>query len=131
MDSILRDYFGVEKHPPVCDEVDFERRFRLPCTVLKRIVEDIKHESWWGHRTNATGRRKAHPLQKLVAAFRVLAYVESMDRADEYVRFSRTTAKWQPSVLWRSFCGSTRRSICESPQTMTARICPLSPHPMG
>ena len=40
---------------------------------------------------NATGKPQAHPLQKLVAAFRVLAYGESYHRADEYVRLSRST----------------------------------------
>eukprot|EP00170_Pyropia_yezoensis_P002688 contig_11293_g2693 len=40
---------------------------------------------------DATGRPRAHPLQKLVAAVRVLAYGESTDRSDEYWRNSRST----------------------------------------
>ena len=39
---------------------------------------------------NATGRPQAYSLQKLVAAFRVLAYGESYDSADEYVRLSNS-----------------------------------------
>lgn len=37
------------------------------------------------------GRPQAHALQKVVAAFRVLAYGESYERADEYARLSRLT----------------------------------------
>ena len=88
---IRRDYFGMNGEPPVYDERDFERRFRVPRSVFMRIYEDIKGELWWQQRPNATGRLQAHPLQKLVAAFRVLAYGETPDRADEYVRLSKST----------------------------------------
>lgn len=72
-------------------EADFERRFRLPRAVFECIYSDIKDEPFWARRINATGRPQAYPLQKLVAAFRVLAYGESYDRSDEYVRLSRST----------------------------------------
>lgn len=54
--SILRDYFGVDGHPPVYDDQDFERRFRVPRAIFRRVYEDIKHETWWEQRPNATGR---------------------------------------------------------------------------
>jgi len=41
-------------------------------------------------RVIATRQPQAHPLQKLVAVFRVLAHGESYDHADEYVRLSRS-----------------------------------------
>eukprot|EP00170_Pyropia_yezoensis_P003589 contig_14977_g3599 len=88
---IRRDYFGVGGAPPIYDEVDFERRFRVPRTLFLRIYYDIKDLTWWAQRPNATGRLQAHPLQKLVAAFRVLGYGESPDRVDEYVRLSKST----------------------------------------
>lgn len=88
---IRRDYFGVGGAPPIYDEVDFERRFRVPRTLFLRIYYDIKDLTWWAQRPNATGRLQAHPLQKLVAAFRVLGYEESPDRVDEYVRLSKST----------------------------------------
>lgn len=91
LDNILRDYFGINGRPPVYDETDFERRFRVPRAVFLRVYEAIKSQPSFRQTINATGRRQAHPLQKVVAAFRVMAYGESYDRADEYVRLSRST----------------------------------------
>jgi len=59
--------------------------------VFLRIYRAIKDRLFWVQRVNATGQPQAHPLQKLVAVFRVLAYGESYERADEYVRLSRST----------------------------------------
>lgn len=89
--SIMRDYFGVDGKDPVYDEADFERRFRVPRTVFMRIFDAIKDQPSFRQRINATGRPQAHPLQKVVAAFRVIAYGEAYDRTDEYVRLSRST----------------------------------------
>ena len=88
---ILRDYFGLDGVPPVFGREQFERRFRFPMPVFLKIYRTIKDRPFWAQRVNATGRPQAHLLQKLVAAFRVLAYGESYDRADEYVRLSRST----------------------------------------
>lgn len=90
-ESILRDYFGANGEPSVYDEADFERRFRVPRAVFLKIYDDIKGEPYWAQSVNATGRLQSHPLQKLVSAFRVLAYGESYDRCDEYTRLSKTT----------------------------------------
>jgi len=35
--AILRDYFELDGSPPVLDEADFERRFRVPRSVFWRI----------------------------------------------------------------------------------------------
>jgi len=91
LQCILRDYFGVDGLPPVVGREQFERRFRVPMSVFLRIYRAIKDRPFWMQRVNATGQPQAHPLQKLVAVFRVLAYGESYDRADEYVRLSRST----------------------------------------
>jgi len=89
--GIMRDYFGVDGQPPVYGERTFERRFRVPRSVFMRIYEAIRDPAFWRQSINATGRPQAHALQKLVAAFRVLASGESYDRADEYVRLSKST----------------------------------------
>lgn len=89
--AILRDYFGIDGRPPVYSDKDFERRFRVPRSVFNCIYEAIKDEPFWSRRINATGQPQAYPLQKLVAAFRVLAYGETYDRSDEYTRLSRST----------------------------------------
>lgn len=91
MDKIVRDYFGVGEQPPVYSENDFERRFRVPRSIFEEIYAGVRRRPYWRQRTNATGRLQAHPLQKLVGAFRVLAYGEASDRGDEYVRLSAST----------------------------------------
>jgi len=88
--AIMRDYFGVGGEDPVYDERDFETRFRVPRVVFKRIFQAVKGEPFFQRRTTATGKLQSHPLQKVVAAFRVIAYAEAADRAYEYVRLSRT-----------------------------------------
>jgi len=93
MRGIMRDYFGVDGQPPVYGERTFERRFRVPRSVFMRIYEAMRDRPFWRQSINATGRPQAHALQKLVAAFRVLAYGESYDRADEYVRLSKSTVE--------------------------------------
>jgi len=91
MRRIMADYFGLDGNEPVYDEATFERRFRVPRVVFERIFADIKEEPFWRQTVNATGRPQAYALQKLVAAFRVLAFGETYDRADEYVRLSKAT----------------------------------------
>jgi len=91
MRRIMADYFGLDGDEPVYDEATFERRFRVPRVVFLRIFDDIKERPFWRQAVNATGRPQAYALQKLVAAFRVLAFGESYDRADEYVRLSKAT----------------------------------------
>jgi len=90
LQCILRDYFGLDGVPPVFGRVQFERRFRVPKLVFLRIDRAIKSRPYWAQCVNATGQPQSHPLQTLVAVFRVVAYGESYDRADEYVRLSRS-----------------------------------------
>jgi len=40
--AILRDYFGLNREPPVYTEGDFERRFRVPRSVFLRIYNAVK-----------------------------------------------------------------------------------------
>jgi len=97
--NILRDYFGVGGLPPIYDERDFETRFRVPRSVFRRVYLAVKDEPFFQQRINATGKLQAHPLQKVVAAFRVIAYGEAADRADEYVRLSRTVIATSTKLL--------------------------------
>jgi len=78
----VRDYFGVDGQDPVFNEHDFETRFRVPRAVFRRVYSEVKDAPFFRRRINATGRPQAHPLQKVVAAFRVLANGEAADRAD-------------------------------------------------
>ena len=116
MHNILRDYFDVGGLPPIYDARDFETRFRVPRAVFRREYSAVKDEPFFQQRINATGKLQAHPLQTLVAAFRVVAHGEAADRADEYVRLSRIVIanytkllmefivrRWGPTYLRRPY----------------------------
>jgi len=87
----LRDYFGLSREPPDYYEGDFVRRFRVPRSVFLRVYNAVKDLPFFGQRINATGRLQAQPLQKVLAAFQVIAYGEAPDRTDEYARLSAAT----------------------------------------
>jgi len=86
----------------------------MPRLVFKRLFVAVRDEPWWRRFANATGRLQSDPLQKLVAALRVLGHGEPYDRPDEYCRLSRSTIaeatrrltefivnKWEPTNLRR------------------------------
>ena len=75
----------------MCDEEDFERRFRVPHSVFLRIYDAVNDRQFFVQRTNATGSPQAHTLQKVVAAFRVIVFGDAPDRTDEYVHLPAST----------------------------------------
>jgi len=60
---------------------------------------EVKDEPFFQERIHATGKLQANPLQKVVAAFYVIAYGEAADRADDYVRLSRTVISKSNKLL--------------------------------
>jgi len=58
-----------------------------------------KDEPFCKRRINVTGKLPTHCLQKVFAAFRVIAYGDAADRAAEYVRLSRTVISKSPNML--------------------------------
>jgi len=88
----MRDYFGVDERPPVFDEKDFERRFRLPRGVFDRLYRGLLCALYFQQSLNATGKPQSTTLQKLTAALRVLAFGVAYDSLDEHFRLSETTA---------------------------------------
>jgi len=113
--AILRDYFGLNGEPPVYDEGDFERRFRVPRGVFLRVYNAVKDRPFFAQRINATGRLQAHPLQKVVAAFRVIVYGEAPDRTDEYARLSASTIAMSVRELMRLTVDEFGPSYLRSP----------------
>jgi len=91
MRGIMRDYLGVDGQPPVYGEETFQCRFRVPRSLLMSVYEAICDRPCGRQSINATGRPRAHALQKLVDAFCVTAYGGSYNRADEYARLSNLT----------------------------------------
>lgn len=87
----MRDNFGFDSQAPVYNEEDFQRRFRVPRDVFLRILDAVKDQPSVWQRINATGRPQAHPMPKVVAVFRVIADGAAYDRADKYVRLSRSS----------------------------------------
>jgi len=81
--NIQRDDFLVNAEGPIYDDRDFETRFLVSRSVFRRVYQAVKDEPLFQQWINANGRLQAHPLQKVVAAFRVIAYGEAADRAVE------------------------------------------------
>lgn len=58
--GIQRDYFGLDGHPPVYGEQDFETRFRVPRNVFVEVYNDVKDLPYWKRSTHATERSQAY-----------------------------------------------------------------------
>jgi len=97
--DIWRDRFGAGGLLPICDDRDFEMRFRVPRAVFRRIYLAVKDKPFFQQRIYATGKLQAHPLQKVVEALRLIAYGEAADPADKYVRLSRTVIAKSTKLL--------------------------------
>jgi len=97
--KLLRDYCGVGGPSPIFDERDFETRFRVPRAAFRRVYQAVKDEPFFQQRINATGKLRAHPLKKQVAAFRVITYGEAAYRAVDNVRLSRTVIAMSTKLL--------------------------------
>ncbi|XP_033145261.1 uncharacterized protein LOC117133357 [Brassica rapa] len=88
--QLWNDYFHENPtYPPVM----FRRRFRMNKPLFLRIVDRLTTEvPYFQQRRNAHGRYGLSPLQKCTAAIRMLAYGQSGDTYDEYLRLGESTA---------------------------------------
>ncbi|XP_057791168.1 uncharacterized protein LOC131008295 [Salvia miltiorrhiza] len=87
---LFNDYFSEN---PTFNEGMFHRRFRMSRSLFFRIVDDVKnHNSFFKQRTDCTGRWGLSTLQKITAAFRILAYEVPADATDEYINIRESTA---------------------------------------
>lgn len=69
----MRDYLGPN---PVFDETLFQRRYRLPSVLFRRLLSDIPAaNSYFRMKPDAVGKMGASPEQKLTAALRMLGSV--------------------------------------------------------
>ena len=112
--------------PPVYDEIDFTRLFRLPCIVFDRVYRDLLSEPYFQQRLSATSKPQASTLQKMTAALRVLAFGVLNDSVDEYVRLYESTVceavhrfarsvveKYQPVYLRKPTLSDLQRVLSE------------------
>lgn len=112
--NIYRDYYSAHQHYmvkyfwPITDmrpdrnqrgpekpNNAFERRFRIPTTVFKKLLTTVAAKS--PHirqrlRPNATGRLKKTSLLKVICALRQLSYGFPADLAEDMFEVSETTA---------------------------------------
>ena len=80
-ERLLEDYFCAD---PKYSPEKFRRRFRMQRHVFDRIVEGVTSvDDYFIQKKDATGRLGAHPIQKVTAALRMLAYGTSADQIDE------------------------------------------------
>ncbi|XP_048613500.1 uncharacterized protein LOC106422421 [Brassica napus] len=89
--QLWKDYF-IENptYPPEM----FRRRFRMNKPLFLRIVERLSSEVPYFQQTrDAAGRYGLSPLQKCTTAIRMLAYGQSGDTYDEYLRLGDSTSR--------------------------------------
>nr|VDD46842.1 unnamed protein product [Brassica oleracea] len=89
--QLWNDYFNDNPtYPPEM----FRRRFRMNKSLFLRIVERISNEvPYFQQRRSACGWNGLSPLQKCTAAIRMLAYGQSGDTYDEYLRLGDSTTR--------------------------------------
>jgi len=86
---IYLDYFADQC---VYNEEHFRRRFRMYKSLFLRIVAAIEaHDDYFRQKPDAVGSLGASALQKVVAAFRMLAYGIPADFLDDSVRLGEST----------------------------------------
>ena len=113
---IIRDYFGYKavvndagiiikiKETARFTEAKFHRRFRMSSNQFQVIHDDITDPeigcSFFQFAPDASGRKGASNIQKLVAAVRQLAYGACSDHVHEYTGVADQTAK----IALKKFC---------------------------
>tara|TARA_R110002050_G_scaffold50146_1_gene116018 strand:- start:1353 stop:1922 length:570 start_codon:yes stop_codon:yes gene_type:complete len=98
-----RIYYDYLCENPKYPEYKFRRRFRMSSTIFRRLWREIPFvDSYFTQQEDALGRAGVTPLQKIVAALRMLTYGESADRQDEYVQISESTAQ----KAFKHFCAA-------------------------
>ncbi|XP_074277034.1 uncharacterized protein LOC141600689 [Silene latifolia] len=90
-ERLYNDYFAAN---PVYTNEMFRRRFRMRRHLFLRVVNGVQAASdYFVDGPDATGRDSFTSLQKCTMAIRMLAYGDSADRIDEYLRVGESTAR--------------------------------------
>ncbi|XP_062186058.1 uncharacterized protein LOC133889624 [Phragmites australis] len=86
---LFNDYFI---DPPVYPDYVFRRRFRMKRNLFLKIVAAVEEKDpWFQQRRNAAGELGLSTLQKVIAAFCMLAYDAPADSLDECLRLGEST----------------------------------------
>lgn len=87
---LYEDYFSDN---PTYGPSYFRRRFRMRRHVFVRIMNAVEeYDDYFVQKRNAAGTLGLSCLQKVVAAFRMLAYGVAADAMDDYIRIGESTA---------------------------------------
>jgi hypothetical protein len=87
-ERVMNHYF-VET--PLYPAKLFSRRFRVSRAIFERVYDACVKHPFFQHAKNRAGRRGIHPLVKVTACFRHIAYGTSADQLDEHFQISETT----------------------------------------
>jgi hypothetical protein len=88
--KLIEHYFA---ELPLYPESMFRRRFRMGRDLFLKIAKDVEeHEDYFVQKPDALGKMGLHPLLKITAALRMLAYGCAADCNDEYLQLSETTS---------------------------------------
>ncbi|KAK1431382.1 hypothetical protein QVD17_07839 [Tagetes erecta] len=91
-ENLMKDYF-VES-PTYPDPNTFRRRFRMSKRLFLRIVNDLESDdSYFKQKRDARGLLGFTGIQKCTSALRVLAYGNTTDINDEYLKMSEKTTR--------------------------------------
>ena len=101
--KLVNDYFnGTES---VYNESDFERRFRMPRSVFNRVWTSLEGTDPFIQKRDVTGKMGIHPLCRITAVLRFLAYGDAYDRDDENLYISETSLVYSVKL----FCKLLKR----------------------
>ncbi|XP_074557036.1 uncharacterized protein LOC141813023 [Curcuma longa] len=88
--NLFNDYFTENA---LYNDAMFRRRFRMGRNLFMRIYDAISnHDSYFIQKRDGLGRLGLSGLQKVTAAFRILAYGLPADATDEYIKIGESTA---------------------------------------
>ena len=79
--QLTRDYFPELSGTGTCvyNEANFERRFRVPRSVFDKVNTRLNGKGRFCQRYDATGLPGIHPLCRVTACFRHIAYGDACD----------------------------------------------------
>ena len=112
---LYNDYFSETL---MYDEAMFRRRYRMSRSLFLRIKDAVQgHDNYFEQRVDRAGKLGLSPLQKITAAFRMLAYGVPADATDEYVKIGESTAIESMKKFCRAIVEVFSEQYLRSPTT--------------
>ncbi|CDF38544.1 unnamed protein product [Chondrus crispus] len=98
----LQDYYlGSNRR---YSEKTFARRFRMSQSTFDTIYNAVSSRGEFQRKPNALGELGLFPVQRMVAALRMLAYGTAADAVDEYLRISESSALLSLQLFCNAVC---------------------------